>query len=430
MIFIKRLRPFSFCLFVSFLINGVLINVLFGVLLLNTNAYAASIDVSRIQSVRSDAKVFAQSRLPSIQAVAKTDIEKNQELKKGLNYQGTDIPEKQYTDENMSEMAQKMKAEQEKEDEGKEIKANPASILKVNQKNRETHLEAIEASNLLDRSRHAQKNPREYADFLSGKYSDCEEIEHPGEIGIMTKTIHLCDEYVETTNNQCVVGRHITVDAKHHYKCIKELMRFQKNCRKQLKMKCEKKEGISDPNKYIQMGGIGGAQIVSQDENKVEYQIHRSESFSTGNGDSRIYTSTISFFVGNLDRIHSFSIASMNFNTNLMLKMNGRLVFSNGLPGDEMWMTHEKEHRFVTYSLQNHNGQFGRFNDYRERRVNEPAPSSSGFINLKPYLVANQVNTIRIQVVYIANGHYSIDFRVGLKTECSKWNEEWVESCY
>ena len=392
------------------------------------NAHAHSVYVSKIQSVQAEAKVFAEGQLPNIQEYAKTDIEENKEIKKGLNYQGTDIPEKDYSDGNMADAAKKMKEKQEQENkggsEGKEIKITSSSLISLNQQNRETHLEAIQQSNLLDRAKHAQANPREYVDFLSGKYSDCEEVKS-SEVRNTTSILHLCDEYVETTENHCAIGKIVEVDAKHNYKCIKEKKRYTKTCQKELILRCEAKEGIADPKKYFQMWGIGAVNILFQNADRIEYQIKRSENFSTGNGDSGLVNTAMSFYVGDLDRIQSFFLSSMNFKTLLMLKINGHLVFSNGLEGDEMRITHAGNHYFATNKLYDYG--FYR-KDYKYMKVSETTPSS-GFIDLKPYLRAKQMNTIRSQVVYRAHGYFNMDYRVVLKPECSKWNEEWMESC-
>ena len=124
--------------------------------------FASEIDLNKIQLVQAEAKTFAQGQLPIIQNYAKTDIERNEDIKKGLNYQGTDIPEKQYIDGNMTDAARGMQERQEKqesqeEEDGSKMskmskmsKAGITSLIKLNQINREPHIEGIKESNLLD----------------------------------------------------------------------------------------------------------------------------------------------------------------------------------------------------------------------------------------------------------------------------------------
>ena len=405
----------SFASFVSFVGVG-------------NRVFASEIDLSKIQLVQAEAKIFARGQLPIIQNYAKTDIERNEDIKKGLNYQGTDVPERKYIDGNMTDAARGMQERQETQEsqeeedgsKGSEVKkmskAGITSLIKLNQINRETHIEGIKESNLLDRARYAEKQPERYIDFLSGKYSDCKQIEGDE---VKNRSIQLCDEYVDTAENRCAIGRIVEVDARHKYRCIKEKKRFKRISKSILNLTCNKwdEDFIKNINLHVLASSMGGS-FNTLDSSNIEDSFK--ESIITGgsgwwssDGCDRRWTRIGSFHIEDKELIKEFALITLIYASHIRVLVNGKQIF---IGPHEGWTLNMDERR----------------NLIDTGRVASSCAGSNqswkGYVDLKPFLHDGD-NNISWEVCSAGGrgGVGKIEIKVIQKPFCEEWAEIWAE---
>lgn len=182
-----------------------------------------------VAQAKRDGQNLANSNLGKVQSTTQrsvTDIipgSDNTTAGQGINFQGTEVPEKAYIDGNM-EMAARNKAVDESFTAGDMAK-------KGFLRGKEFEIKANDT--FLDKAQYVQKHPEEYVKGLSGKYTDCESR---GGADVKYLSLKTCDEYQEITNNSCKIGQVIEVDAKHRYECVKKRITLEKKCTRQLKV--------------------------------------------------------------------------------------------------------------------------------------------------------------------------------------------------
>jgi hypothetical protein len=364
-------------------------------------------------------KDLANSLLGQVQNNAQQDINNKHastdtSVATSINYKGTDVPERNYTNENM-DAAKNQKAADKNNTE--------ASIVSTSFLRAKEYPVSLSDS-FLDKANDAQKNPENYVDWLSGKYTDCNQ---EGGEEVLSKSSHTCDEFKEIKDNICSVGRSIQVDSKHKYICPRKINKFEKVCNKVLTVSIERggncdSGGIKDQGYVINYNTEQG--YVSNAGGLVSQWVYSYPNIVI-NITKTGYTiacaphkSTVSFEVKNISLLQTFTLTSLNYKGVFIIKINGHVLHA-GLP------------RIATKETDYYNCE-GLGTPHIWCRCGGARFSRSGAVaglpkDLKPFL-KNGSNTIEIE----AMNNYervSAEFIIDAKQDCFKEVESWTNDC-
>lgn len=271
-----------------------------------------------------------------------------------------------------------------------------------------------EDANFLDRAKNIQENPESYADFLKGKYSDCE----VGSKEVFSKEEHICDDYTLYTEKQCAAGKIVEVDAQHMYQCSSGVKR--RECDRKLKVECQRSEDCDAHGIVLK--------TISSDMKWV-YKYPEltlgtiADNYWTGN--CQKYDRTTTFEIKNTRAIDEFKIIEVGYDDHMRVEVNGHQVFIGPNDGNKLVVENVLERNIYGYEYYVPKVNTGKSIVDCELYISR---KDSKNIDIKPYLKEG-VNTIRIEVLVSGAGEGWIKIRT--KQHCCKgWTEKWVEECW
>ena len=252
-------------------------------------------------------------------------------------------------------------------------------------------------------------------DFLSGKYSDYKQIE--GDV-VENSSVQVCDEYVDTTENRCAIGRIVEVDARHKYRCIKEKKRFKRISKSILDLTCNKwdEDFIKNIDLSALASSMGGSFSMLGSFNMGDAK----DSIITGgsgwwysDGCDRRWTRIRSFHIEDKELIKEFALITLVYTSHIRVLVNGKQIFIGPHDG---WTLNMDERR----------------NLIDTGRVASSCAGSNqswkGYVDLKPFLHDGD-NNISWEVCSAGGrgGVGKIEIKVIQKPFCEEWIEKWVE---
>jgi hypothetical protein len=237
-----------------------------------------------------------------------------------INYKGTNLPELKYSSGNMQDAAR------EKAD-SKIGKIISTGFI------RKKEFKVTSKDSFLDKANHAQANPEEYVNWLTGKYEDC--VQEPE--ASFSKEVKTCDEYQEIKEQSCHVGRLIEVDAKHNYECLRKREKFAKVCIKTLNVTVEETQNCDGGNISWISGGSFKAEypnifispsyeamtVSSQCSRGIPYGATLAPKEPDG------FKSVITFQVEDLSLLKELTLTSLNYYYPLEVTVNGAVVYAS-----------------------------------------------------------------------------------------------------
>lgn len=299
-------------------------------ILFNFNALAS--EEQGFVNAKQAGKDLANSLLSQVQGNIRQDINTKNPITdtsvaESINFKGTDIPEKGYTNENIDN------AKNQKAADKNNTEANIVSSSFLRAKEYPISL----SSSFLAKANDAQKNPENYVNWLSGKYTDCNQ---EGGEEVLSKSSHTCNEFKEIKDNTCSVGRSIEVDSKHKYICPRKLNKFEKICHRTLNIAINKdidcssigavkyshqEKGIKWPDRWWWNYNIpeNGALEASWSYNSpnIVINIYRIGGIRGG----QRYGNKVYFQI-DLSRLHTFALVSMTYTGIDHITLNGHNI--------------------------------------------------------------------------------------------------------
>ncbi len=339
-----------------------------------------------------------------IEQFVRTDISVNKgkdDLGTGgiLNFQGVNLPETQYTDGGMASAAQSKINENEESD----------TIHKAFLRQKDFRMKSSDS--FLDKAHHAQKNPMKYIDWLEGGYNGCDDIEGDN---ILAKETKVCDEYHQTSENQCHIGRRIEVSAHHKYECSLKRLLSNKTCKSKLQVSIEKKVGC-EVDKEI------ANSIKNANYNSSIITVGRSGGVERVNPAVKI---TSSFMIKDKTQLNQLLLKRAHFPCVVRILFNNTQIYSypNGTNqlgfqlietgGDMVY------HEWVVFTGIRTLDVYGPSVEYYDQNQLN--------IDLLPY-VLNGVNTVTIESV--DNYAFPTWIEISTLNNCINEKEQWEETC-
>ena len=366
-------------------------------------------------------KDLANSLLIQVQNNTQQDINNknpatNTSVAESINFKGTDIPERNYAHENMDA------AKNQKAADKSNIEASIVSTSFLRAKEYPISL----SNSFLDKANDAQKNPENYVDWLSGKYTDCNQ---EGGEEVLSKSSHTCDEFKEIKDNICSVGRSIQVDSKHKYICPRKINKFEKTCTKSLIVAIDKQENCNaGAIEYLRVEGINRASDLYNVKWNYSYPSLSVSITTTALHDYHPYpppttSKKILFNIKDKSLISIFMLNKLEIQGVASILLNGHLVY--GTAGYPYIQTEEFIHSDRPDGGRSHyyiNGipwkQFPKSQIYT-------APSKDLLSYLKDG--KNELTIVGIPIVY--EGSKLTNISIETKQRCIHEKESWLEQC-
>lgn len=350
-------------------------------------------------NIKESAREIGKETLGKVQESTKRDIV-DTEVGKAINFQGTNLPETQYSHGNMYDAAKQKAADKD----NLEAQITEKAFL------RQKEYPITHKDSFLDKAKFASKNPEVYVDWLRGKYADCKQ---EGGEEILAKDIKVCDEYKQLTEKSCIIGRKIQVEAKHKYECIKERKHYTMSCKSTLSLTC-KEMGATDAiftaiakadlldktarqNIYMDLKPSGAYLDITQGWG---VHIHGGRWGCAGTQHA------ITLNIENIEEVVSLKISYIELfalHGHLTLLVNGQRAFIT--PGAKP----------ATGPLSAHD------NDIK--RTYKDTPN----IDIKPFL-RNGINNLILEIAACGGGSFRFQLHA-MAPVCKNWEEHWGESC-
>ena len=285
--------------------------IIMAAILMQTVSFAQDTATSK-QNARS----IGQGLLGKVQGSASSSIEGNNNLVKGLNYQGTSstvLPQKNMNSEQLKGEAELMKKG-----------SMEGELIEKGFMNREDYdTDALKKD--LNKAKDAQKNPERYIGDLLSQSKECEQINKED---ITSKTKEICDEYVDWKDNNCKVGQVVKVDAKHDYKCKVTRDKREGVCNKKLRAWCD--GGVR--NCGYNAGGIEEGSVDTGIEWDYTYPYLRlgtktgSWHFESYEGSCHKVVQRARFKVKDINNVKKFILSKISYDDHAQVKLNGSIV--------------------------------------------------------------------------------------------------------
>jgi hypothetical protein len=365
-------------------------------------------------------KDLVNSLLGQVQSNSQQDINNKRtatdtSVAESINFKGTDIPEKSYTNENI-DAAKNQKAADKNNTEATIVSS---SFLRV----KEYPISLTDS--FLDKANDAGKNPENYVDWLSGKYTDCNQ---EGGEEVLSKSSHTCDKFKEIKDNKCFVGRNIQVDSKHKYICSRKINKFEKTCTKSLIVAIDKQDNCN-------AGVIEYVGSPDKEHNSKAYIINWSYKYPSLNikipvNEEHNWQGTIDvtrkivFNIKDKSQLSTFTLNKIEIEGVASVSLNGKLLFS--VPNEPYYITSREmrtEARNGGYTAYFINGIKTR--DF----VKALRKATSKSMDLMPY-----INTGKNEIIFRGIptkwlGHKFTNIYIEAKQICLNEKESWLEQC-
>jgi len=365
-------------------------------------------------------KDLANSLLGQVQNNAQQDINNKHastdtSVATSINYKGTDVPERNYTNENI-DAAKNQKAADKNNTEASIVSS---SFLRAKE------YPISLSDSFLDKANDAGKNPENYVDWLSGKYTDCNQ---EGGEEVLSKSSHTCDEFKEIKDNTCSVGRSIEVDGKHKYTCPRKLNKFEKTCTKSLTVAIDKQENcnagiveyLGSPDKEH----FSTAYIINGDYKypSLNINILLNEEFNWSATIS--VTRKIEFNIKDKSQLSTFTLKKIDIEGVGSVSLNGNLLFS----------APKGSHTITSRELrtESRNGGYTAYfiNDIKARDfIMGLRKASSPSMDLMPYIKTGKNEIIFRGIPKKWYGHKLTNIAMEAKQVCFTEKESWLEQC-
>lgn len=329
-------------------------------------------------------------------------------VRDALNFQGTDIAESKLSHIDL-----------EAESKRRFLDPNNEHVKLI--KSADDNLDAVELNTnntKFDRAKDAQKNPENYIDWLTSKYSDCT---NTGGEEVNYENYKVCDIYHGISENTCKIGKLVEVAAKHSYECVKERNTYNKNCKKSLKVWCERKPDcdsggiIKDSVTADMVWDYNYPNLIwGQDTGKANYWYGHCETFDR----------KVTFTIKNLKDIDEFRIYQVGYDDYIRVVLNGVQVLNR--PNDGDWLEVVENKRSVITSKKELDviGRRGLPRTYScELSISR---DESHNVDLKPYLKEG-LNTMEMRVVVYGSGKGNL--KIKTKQHCCIEKQGWEEKC-
>jgi len=324
-----------------------------------------------------------------------------------LNFQGTDIPE--------SKLAH---VDLEAESKRSFLDPNNEHVKLI--KSADENLDAVELNTnntKFDRAKDAQKNPENYIDWLTSKYSDC--INTGGE-EVNYENYKVCDIYHGISENACKIGKLLEVDAKHSYECVKERNTYNKNCKKSLKVWCDRKPDCDS-------GGIITSSVASDMQFSYSYPelLIGTIADNYWQHSCGAFERITKFKIKNIKDVTEAVINRVGFDDYMLVKVNGHMVFNEPYGGTilEIEKGRVAKTNEQLQSIKTSKRFFSRGGHSCELSINNNYPVN---IDIMPYLKEGD-NEIFIKVVVAGFGEGWINIKT--RQHCCIEKQEWEEKC-
>jgi hypothetical protein len=328
------------------------------------------------------------------------------DIAQGLNYQGTELKQKQYMSGEMSIAAN-----------DEFLTNDKAQVVKDGFEKGKTY--DLKQEGFTDKAKDAIQNPENYVDWLKGEYSDCKTIEGKP---LQSKSIKTCDEYYGLTQSACKIGQVIEVGSSHKYECLKERVYTEKICSKKLRVTCSSETCSSS--------GIIVSDIAS--DMKFEYNnpyltigTIADDYWYFGKGKCTLVERVTTINIKDINELKEAVLVEAGYDDYLYLEINGQLVFNEPHGGDILEVAHNvviKNSKFLKGAKENPSIAQMVGKSCELGRNNKAAPNK----NLLPYLKEG-ANQIRMRVA--VGGHGEAWIKLKISQSCCTETSFWEESC-